>query len=197
MYHGVRTVADAVKKIERNARKAGPKLQSIAESVASRFGARVTPLNYKGAASIARKLDGNPNKVIKDAARTTIIASKDEIPKIIAALKKSPGVSNYKEHNAKDNAGYTGHLFNFKIKGVMTEIQVNTPEMIYAKESMRDALKILGKAEYLRIRRKTGQFAGWGHKYYEDSRSKRADNPKRRKGNSSEIDSKNYYSSFS
>lgn len=91
--------------------------------------------------------------------------------------------------------GYSGHLFNMKIKGIVTEIQVNTPEMIYAKESLSKAMKILGRKEE-RIYRETGQYAGWGHKYYEDFRSKREDNPKRRKGNTSKIDSRNYYANF-
>lgn len=136
------------------------------------------------------------DRQIKDAARTTIVANAKDIGRIIADLKKNPNVSNYKEHTAKENNGYTGHLFNLTINGVTTEIQVNTPEMIFAKENYRDVVKIIGKQEYLRIRKQTGQFAGWGHKFYEDSRASRQSNPKRRKGNASAIDSTNYYKKF-
>lgn len=178
------------------ARIAGPTTQRIAESVAARFGAKATPLNYKSPASIARKLKANPNKPVKDGARTTIIVSSEKIGDVVKALNGNPMKADYKEHKPKEMAGYSGHLFNFKIKGITTEIQVNTPEMIFAKEPMNVVVKLLGKKEYQRIRKETGQFAGWGHKYYEDFRTKRSDNPKRRNGNSSKLDSKIYYENF-
>lgn len=141
-------------------------------------------------------MKSDPTAKIKDAARTTIIAPAERIGAVVSELKKHPTKSDYKEHTPKKMSGYSGHLFNFNIKGVTTEIQVNTPEMIFAKENYRTVVSILGKKEYQRIRKETGQFAGWGHKYYEDSRSDPSDNRKRRKGDSSKIDSVNYYGNF-
>lgn len=189
-------ISAKVRKVMIDARKVGRDTQSLAERVANKHGARVTPINYKSAASIGRKMKSNPDGVIKDGARTTIIASSDKIPGIISDLKKVKG-SSHKAQTPDKYDGYSGHIVNVKIKGVTSEIQVNTPEMIFAKEPMPVVVKLLGKKEYLRIRKQTGQFAGWGHRYYEESRSRRNDNPKRRKGNASRIDSRNYYSNFS
>ncbi len=180
----------------RDAKTAGLATQLLAERIAAKHGAIVSPLNLKSEASIARKLKEAPNKPVKDGARTTIIVSQDKVADVVSTLKRHPATTEYKEHTPKNNAGYSGHLININVKGVTTEIQVNTPEMIYAKEPLSTALKILGKKECERIYRATGQYAGWGHRYYEELRSNRTDNPKRRKGDVAKVDSRNYYDSF-
>lgn len=66
--------------------------------------------------------------------------------------------------------GYSGHLFQVWAKdGIKAEIQVNTPQMIYAKEPM--AKSILGNEQYTQIRKKSGLQCGLGHKYYEEYRT--------------------------
>lgn len=60
---------------------------------------------------------------------------------------------------------------NMKTKsGLTAEIQVNTPEMIYAKESPALARELLGDKKYNEIHTKTGIEGGQGHKYYEEWR---------------------------
>lgn len=75
--------------MRRKAESVGSKLQAIAEGIAKKYGARVTPINYKSVDSIVRKAKGETNgiKDIKDSYRTTIIAGKESIPKIIKDLK--------------------------------------------------------------------------------------------------------------
>lgn len=75
--------------MRRKAESVGNKLQAIAEGIAKKYGARVTPINYKSVDSIVRKAKGEANgiKDIKDSYRTTIIADKGSIPKIIKDLK--------------------------------------------------------------------------------------------------------------
>ena len=69
--------------MRRKAESVGNKLQAIAEGIAKKYGARVTPINYKSVDSIVRKAKGEANgiKDIKDSYRTTIIADKGSIPK--------------------------------------------------------------------------------------------------------------------
>lgn len=80
-----------------DAKKAGDDTQVIAETIANRHGARVTPLNLKTAESIARKLKDEPNAPIKDGARTTIIVSKDKIAEVVNDLKRHNATDRYKE----------------------------------------------------------------------------------------------------
>ena len=54
--------------------------------------------------------------------------------------------------------------------GIQAEIQVNTPKMIYAKETETNARKILGDKVCDQIAKETGMQGGLGHKYYEDIR---------------------------
>lgn len=54
--------------------------------------------------------------------------------------------------------------------GVVGEIQVVTPKMIYSKMPAKDAKAILGDSLYKKIRGETGLKAGVGHKIYEQWR---------------------------
>lgn len=59
--------------MRRKAESVGNKLQAIAEGIAKKYGARVTPINYKSVDSIVRKAKGEANgiKDIKDSYRNT------------------------------------------------------------------------------------------------------------------------------
>lgn len=54
--------------------------------------------------------------------------------------------------------------------GVIAEIQVNTPRMIYVKETPGIAKSILGVELWNSIKRQIGLEGGLGHKYYEEYR---------------------------
>jgi hypothetical protein len=68
--------------------------------------------------------------------------------------------------------GYSGVNTTFETRaGIMGEIQVNSPEMIYAKEAPGVARGILGDTVYDNLRSKPGMpEAGLGHAYYEQWR---------------------------
>ena len=151
-----------------NARKVGPRLQEEAERIAEKNGGVVTPINYKGFESTRRKmLKDGPD--IGDAARNTIVIGKSGISGTVADLKDSP---IFEHHHAQNTSmGYTGNLVNVRINGVKGEIQVNTPKMIYAKETPENAKKILGTKVWNRIRSETGQPGGLGHTLYEKART--------------------------
>ena len=64
--------------------------------------------------------------------------------------------------------GYTGTIINMRgDNGVIAEIQVNTPKMIYAKEPPQIAKSIIGVTAWNAIKKETGLEGGLGHKYYE------------------------------
>lgn len=171
----------------------GHELQGLAESLASRFGASVTPINFKSVESIERKARDVGYDGITDSVRTTIV-SDGNLTAITDELKRRG--STVKEQKAEDYNGYHGFISKVRFAdGTIGEIQVNTPKMIYAKEKPEVAKKIIGKAAYARIKKETGLEGGKGHELYEKIRvlNKRSDAKKKE-----ELirQSRDYYSNF-
>lgn len=203
----------SVKRAMKKAQAVAPKMQRIAASIAKEFGASVTPMNLKSENSIKRKLKSDPSikgiEDIKDLARTTIIVSKENIGNVLKRLSERPEHIRTKNQTnshekGKDGTsdlnkfhGYTGNIVNLNINGQTVEIQVNTPEMIYAKEKREIAVKLLGKKKYKEILKKTHLSPGMGHAYYEELRGD--GHQRKRKGGKQRIhqDSVDYYSVFS
>jgi len=163
----------AVEELIRDAKAMGSMLQKTAETVASKFDAMVTPINYKTRESIMRKIKteraGKPTYSttdIKDSVRTTIIADRSRITAVREELKEMGCF--IKEQDTE--LGYTGTIANVSGISTMGEIQVNTAKMIYAKERPNDARKILGDALYDTIAKEVGVEGGLGHRYYEEWR---------------------------
>lgn len=151
----------------------GPEVQGIAEGIADKYGATVTPINYKSAASIKRKCRNELEypQDLKDTVRTTIVASKEQIPSVIADLQKQAGFMRWKQQTPERFDGYSGNIVNIRMgNGVIAEIQVNTPEMIYAKNKPASAVRTIGQAKWDSIYEQTGLAGGLGHKYYEKIR---------------------------
>lgn len=184
----------------------GPQLQELAVNTANRYGADYTPINYKKKDKIIEKvdrerrgLDGgdpNPNFIpsdLKDAVRTTIYTpNKEDIPLIVKDLEGSYGYMRTKPQDT--SMGYTGTIVNVKTwPGLTGEIQVNTPEMIYAKEKPEDAIRILDAEKWNEIFKKTGIEGGKGHKYYKEARILPKGDPKLKE---LEKISQEYYSHF-
>ena len=179
------------KHIAIKAREVGSEVQSLAENIATRYGATCTPINYKSVGSIVRKVNTERNDMssyavakLKDTVRTTIIADRKSIDGIIYDLS-----DNYKVRALGDDAvkiqtadkymGYTGTIVNLKTSsGLVGEIQVNTPKMIYAKEPPEIAQALLGKPLWNKIYRETGVKGGLGHKLYEELRTLPIGTPK-------------------
>lgn len=73
---------------------------------------------------------------------------------------------------SKESLGYSGVNGTMKTQsGITGEIQVNSPEMIYAKESPANARAILGDETYDAIANRVGVPGGRGHALYEHYRS--------------------------
>ena len=155
------------------AKASGEEVQSLAENIAQQFEATCTPINFKSAASISRKVfterserpTSTPND-LKDTVRTTIVSDPQYIAQIVAELKSHNSFIRYKQQETP--LGYTGNIVNIKTKnGIVAEIQINTARMIYAKEEPSDAKRVLGERLWNEIHKNTGLEGGLGHRYYE------------------------------
>ena len=155
------------------ARQIGDGVQKIAIQIASKYGEKCTPINYKSAESIKRKVfaerNDDPNFTpakLKDIVRTTIVADRGNIQSIIREFGDNKDFLRWKPQKAE--LGYTGNIINIKGgNGAVAEIQVNTPKMIYAKEPPKIAKSIIGETVWNAINKETGLEGGLGHKYYE------------------------------
>ena len=178
-------------------------VQQYAERIAHSFGATVTPINLKSKASIVRKLntyDVNHSVFkVKDAVRTTIIAPATQIDALRNHFRTQIGgtVLRVKEQRGAGLLGYTGTIVNIRCSnGIVGEVQINTPRMIYAKEKPEDAMRILGRELWEKIRRETGMDGGLGHKYYEEFRLLSEEEQRSEKGEALRKASEAYYDRF-
>ena len=174
---------EAINETRSKAQLSGNEVQSLAEGIARRYGATCTPINFKGAGSIRRKVYSergeNPTftpDALKDTVRTTIVASRSDIQEVISMLKDSGGFLRHKPQRTP--LGYTGHIVNIRTKnGMVGEIQVNTARMIYAKEKPADARRVIWDDLWNKIHRETGLEGGLGHRFYEAYRVLDPDSP--------------------
>ena len=137
-------------------------------------------VNYKSEQSILRKLVkeyGGDLQRLKDGIRATIVVDsesslKDIVTKLKAMVKAQPGASYTHQNELIDALGYSGH--NFKLvadNGIVYELQVNTEDMIYAKESRADAMRVLGEANFRKMEAKYPNIQqGLGHVLYDKFR---------------------------
>ena len=172
VYQGI-TIEKSVKEISSRAQTVGGEVQSLAESVAKKYGGFVTPVNFKTESSILRKVsaEGITPYDIKDAVRTTIIVPDDRIEGVLHELSETHSFIRLKRQRPESFMGYSGNIVNIQVSnGLVAEIQVNTERMIYAKEKPSDAKRILGEKRWDEIRKDTGMEGGLGHQYYEEWR---------------------------
>ena len=156
------------------ARAVGGSIQEKAEAIAKKYNGVVTPINYKGFSSMYRKLNSEKGMLvsdIKDSVRNTIIVSSNNIDKVVSDLQRLDTFSRYKQQTPEKFCGYSGNIINLKMpNGIQAEVQVNTPKMIYAKETEVNARKILSDRVWEQIAKETRMQGGLGHKYYEEIR---------------------------
>ncbi|EJW96538.1 hypothetical protein EVA_15354 [gut metagenome] len=192
----------AIVKTRNRALSMGNEVQGLAESVAGRFGAVCTPINFKSEGSIKRKVLSerqdmreptfSPDR-LKDIVRTTIVADRDKINDIIKTLQGEECFMRLKRQNTL--MGYTGNIINITTSaGLTAEIQINTARMIYAKENPDVAKSIIGDKLWNRIHRETGLEGGLGHTFYEQWRRL---NPASQEAKAILKKSREYYRHFS
>ncbi|HJO67868.1 MAG TPA: PAAR domain-containing protein [Sphingomonas sanguinis] len=157
-------------------------IDGIADDIATKVGGRVAKAPIKSEARALEKInndyDGDASR-IKDLARNTIIVPKERIPDATAMLRDR-GVTIKEITPSQESLGYSGINGTMKTQsGITGEIQVNSPEMIYAKESPANARAILGDETYNDIANRVGVPGGRGHALYEDYRSLPPSDPTR------------------
>lgn len=159
-------------------------IDGLADNIAGKTGGRVAKAPLKGRDRALEKAmkdyDGDATR-IKDLARNTIIVEDQNQYNNTVTLLKQQGAS-IKIHDAATHPlGYSGTNAFIKTEaGIYGEIQVNTPEMIYAKELPPVAKAILGEEKYAELTTKPGMPpAGRGHQLYEEWRSLPEGDPRR------------------
>jgi hypothetical protein len=149
-------------------------IDAIADGIAKETGGKVAKVPLKGRDRALEKAikdyRGDASRV-KDIARNTIVVDSTQYDKAVALLKEQG--AKVKTYDAASHPmGYSGTNAVIKTKaGIPAEIQVNTPDMIYAKESPANAKAILGEEKYAELAAKTGMRGGRGHELYEEHRS--------------------------
>lgn len=195
-----RTIRGNVRKVYKYAEPAKTLIDDMADSIAEQIGGTVAKAPLKGQARAMQKVIndyGGDATRLGDIARNTIIAKDPKgLKAAMELLKDDPNVRSVKEASPEtDSLGYSG--VNAKVShpnGMLAEVQVNTPEMIYAKEAPADARRLLGNEQYDAISKKVGIEGGLGHKYYEDWRNiDRSDPTQYHKAKALEEKSKAYY----
>lgn len=167
------------------------------KALAEQMNCLVTPLSIKRNARIFEKSMSDYNGDItrcRDVVRNTfIVASDKEAQNLLTQIEKVFEIDKLKIQLAeKDALGYSGMLMNVKTSAnTYAEIQINTPQMIYAKASGSE--QILGTKLYNKLK-KSGIDEGMGHTYYEQWRTL-INNPDRFNSEIDEIvrKSKDYY----
>jgi len=156
----------------------------LAGNVAEAVGGKVAPAPLKSRGRALEKAmeyeaKGGDAGNVKDIARNTIVVARSQHDKAAALLQRG-GAKVKSIDPATDDLGYSGANAVVKTKaGIPAEIQINSPEMIYAKESPATARAILGDDTYNQIAARTGVPGGRGHQLYEEWRSLPAGDPRR------------------
>jgi hypothetical protein len=168
-------------------------IDALADSIAKEIGGRVAkaPLKQRDRAleKAIKDYGGDASKV-KDIARNTIVVDPNQYEKAVALLKEQ-GADVKNIDATSDPMGYSGTNAVIKTKGGLpAEIQVNTPEIIYAKESPANGRVILGERKYAELAARTGVPGGRGYRLYEEWRSLPPGDPRR---DQLEAESRAYY----
>lgn len=156
-------------------KKIGPNVipfDKKSEAFAKKFGIRVTPVNIKSIKSTFRKMKLEGARVfdLKDILRNTFIVDSSNINEILFEIKGEFNVVRHKIQEPEKFAGYSGHILNIKFdNGVIGEIQVNTPQMIFGKEKPEISKTLLGEKLFNKCM-ESGITPGKGHELYEKIR---------------------------
>lgn len=176
-------IREALDKAYAMAEVAKKEIDAKSQKVADALGGKVAKAPIKGekralekAADYAKERGASeiePEDIfkLKDYARNTIVVAagkEEEALKLL--LEQNPDIKKYKVVEAAlDECGYSGMNLTVPTStGMLTEIQINSPHMIYAKEKPEDARRILGEEKYNELANMPGMPPGGeGHALYE------------------------------
>lgn len=130
--------------------------QKASDDFAKKFGIRVTPVNLKSVESVKRKilLEETSVSELKDLIRNTFIVEASKLDEILFELKCEFKVVRHKVQTPEKFSGYSGHILNIEFSnGLVGEIQVNTPQMIFGKEKPEISETLLGEELFEKCRK--------------------------------------------
>ncbi len=187
---------DALIDIYTKAPNAKFETDKIAEEIAESVGGKVAKAPLKSPERAIEKITLDYSKdasQIKDVVRNTIITDEGNINTVVSTLKEK-GAKIKIVDGAVDPLGYSGINANLTTEaGLVTEIQVNSPGMIYGKEKEPIARMLLGDDAYNELAAQIKLPGGKGHEYYEQWRSLTDDSPLKFE---IEKESKEYYNAI-
>lgn len=123
--------------------------------------------------------EGGDSTKLRDLARNSIVpmnpealtASLAKMDEVLAKAKADGLYARKKVQTPEKFSGYGGTIYNIETpNGLIAEIQVVEPRMIFGKMLPKDAEAILGKDLFEQIKKDTGMEPGYGHKLYEQLR---------------------------
>lgn len=154
-------------------------IEMVGAAIAGRYGGSIAqaPLKSEERASykVAWDYDGDWYG-IKDLARMSIVVPKqsqcvavmNDLRREFSAAKGRGFVQEKIVTPESNPCGYSGMTgFVRTTNGRVAEVQINIPEIIYAKSSARTVRRILGGDAYERIVATTRMPGGLGHAFYE------------------------------
>jgi hypothetical protein len=162
------------------AESAKQEIDQLATRVADRHGGKVAKAPLKSRERARQKIDndyrGDPSK-IKDLARNTIVVPRgEERAALDTLMRENPNIrpEHVKVVDAESNPlGYSGINVSVPTQsGLPGEIQINSPEMIYAKEHPNNSKAILGDSAFSELASRPDlPPGGEGHAMYEEWRT--------------------------
>ena len=144
---------------------------SLADMLAKKHGGTVSKTANKDKVKSIDKVinrKGGDVSQLKDVVRNTIVKKGDQTG-IINDLKKE-GYTIKTTKAETDPFGYSGINAKINKNGIWREVQVNSPEMIYAKEPKNLSRKILGDNMFDQLEKTFNGKGGLGHEMYEAGR---------------------------
>jgi hypothetical protein len=164
------SITDRVREYISICKELSSEMISISDIIAKKAKVIVTDINYKSEERAIEKVIleylGDVFK-LKDAIRNTFIAKENKINDIIRLIKENFDIDRIKYQST--DMGYNGYMINIKLhKYISAEIQINTPQMIYAKSI--NAKSLIGTDLFNKIKSQSGLDSGLGHTYYEEYR---------------------------
>lgn len=165
-----------INKLRDEALPAKQYIDDLADEISDITNSKVSKTEIKSFESAMRKVqkeyNGSTNR-LTDLARNTIVSDTyDDVDKVVDMLKQKADIVDYKHVKPDvDALGYSGRLIKVRTpNGTVAEIQVNTPDMIFAKESEESARNILGDSVYDGLTKRYNSAnvkGGQGHVLYE------------------------------
>ncbi len=159
-------------------------IDRLADKVAAENSGTAAKVRLKDEDRALKKINNNYSGKIsrlKDVARNTVVVPKDRIQSAIDAIEAVYPDAKINVVTSKSNPrGWSMVNATIPTKaGIPAEIQINSPEMIYAGFKESEARSILGDSTYNAIEKRVGMRGGLSHILYEQVRTLPDANPRK------------------